>query len=154
MQPLLVDFKPSYQLTLLLIGMGLSMSAILIAMPIVWHIKLCVLLWMVASVIYATAKYALLMLPSSVVALHVAQQKVGRQNKIHIKRRGDHDSHEVAVCGETVVTPYLTVIRLQQKNAPLLRRVFKINIVLMADTTDATSFRKLRTWLRWGIRSL
>lgn len=149
MQPLHVDFKPSYQLTLLLTCMGLAMSTILIAMPIVWHIKLCVLLWMVASVMYVTAKYALLILPSSVVALHVTQQ-----NKLHFWYKGDQESHEVAVCGETVVTPYLTVIRLQEKNAPLLRRVFKNSIVVMADTTDATSFRKLRTWLRWGINSL
>lgn len=147
MQPLHLNFKPSYQLTILLISMGLMMSAILIAMPIVWHIKLSLLLLMVASVTYATAKYALLLLPVSVIALDITQQ-----NKINIKLKDGHEMNEVSVCAETVVTPYLTVLRLQQKNAPLLQRVFKISIVVMTDTTDTASFRKLRTWLRWGTK--
>jgi toxin CptA len=147
MQPLHLNFKPSYQLTILLIGMGLIMSAILIAMPIVWHIKLSILVLIVASVTYATAKYALLLLPVSVIALDITQQ-----NKINIKLKDGLEMNEVSVCAETVVTPYLTVLRLQQKNAPLLRRVFKISIVVLTDTTDAASFRKLRVWLRWGAK--
>lgn len=123
------------------------MAIILIAMPIIWHIKLAVLLLIIASVIFAVVKYALLILPASIVAIDVTSQ-----NKIYITRRNGLDDHEFAICGDSVVTPYLTVINLQQKNAPLLRRVFKISIVLLPDTTDAASFRKLRTWLRWGIK--
>lgn len=147
MQPLRLNFKPSYRLTCMLVCMGLMMATILIAMPIIWHIKLAVLLLIIASVIFAVVKYALLILPASIVAIDVTSQ-----NKIYITRRNGQDDHEFAICGDSVVTPYLTVINLQQKNAPLLRRVFKISIVVLPDTTDAASFRKLRTWLRWGIK--
>lgn len=147
MQPLHLNFKPSYRLAFMLVCMGLMMAAILIAMPIIWHIKLAMLLLIIASVIFAVVKYALLILPASIIAIDITQQ-----NKIYITRGNGADDHEFVICGDTVVTPYLTVINLQQKNAPLLRRVFKISIVAMSDTTDAASFRKLRTWLRWGIK--
>ena len=147
MQPLHLDFKPSYQLTILLTSMGLAMAAILFAMPIVWHIKLCMLLVITAGVLYAVAQYALLLMPRSVIAIAITQQ-----NKLHITYQHGQEIGDLSVCGETVVTPYLTVIRLQQNNASGLRRVFKINIVVMPYSAEAASFRKLRIWLRWGIK--
>lgn len=147
MQSLHIDFKPSYQLTALLAGMSVTMIAILIVMPIVWYIKLAIALVVIANASYAIAKYAVLALPSSCIALKLTQQ-----NLLEIMRKDGHSCIDLHVCADSVVTPYLTVIRLQQKNAPLLRRAVKVSIIVLADSTHADSFRKLRTWLRWGRR--
>lgn len=149
MQPLHLDFKPSYRLASMLASMGLLMAVILIAMPLLWPIKLALFILMLAAVIYATAKHALLLLPTSIVTL-----TVNHQNKLDLLLKSGLRLSDLCVCAETVVTPYLSVIRLQQKNAPWLRRVFKITMVVMADSADAASFRKLRTWLRWGVNLL
>lgn len=149
MQPLHLDFKPSYRLASMLAGMGLMATVILIAMPILWPIKLSLSIFVIAAVIYAIAKYALLILPASMVML-----TVNPQNKLEAALKSGVRLTDVGVCAETVVSPYLTVIRLQQKNAPWRKRVFKISVVVMPDSVDSTSFRKLRTWLRWGTNSL
>jgi len=149
MQPLHLDFKPSYRLASMLAGMGLMATVILIAMPILWPIKLSLSILVIAAVIYAIAKYALLILPASMVML-----TVNPQNKLEAALKSGVRLTDVGVCAETVVSPYLTVIRLQQKNAPWRKRVFKISLVVMPDSVDSTSFRKLRTWLRWGTNSL
>jgi len=149
MQPLHLDFKSSYRLASMLAGMGLLMAVILIAMPLLWPIKLALFILALAAVIYATAKHALLLLPTSIVGL-----TVNHQNRLELMFKNGVRLSDLCVCAETVVTPYLSVIRLQQKNAPWLRRVFKISIVVLPDSTDADSFRKLRTWLRWGVNSL
>jgi hypothetical protein len=149
MQPLHLDFKPSYRLASMLAGMGLMATVILIAMPILWPIKLSLSIFVIAAVIYAIAKYALLILPASMVML-----TVNPQYKLEAALKSGVRLTDVGVCAETVVSPYLTVIRLQQKNAPWRKRVFKISVVVMPDSVDPASFRKLRTWLRWGTNSL
>lgn len=149
MQPQHLNFKPSRILALLLAAMGLSVSAILIVMPLLWYVKSGIFLWVFISVIYGIAKYALLSLPFSVIAFDISQQ-----NKLDISYRNGQLMRDVSVCNDSVVTEYLTVIRLEQKNAPLLRRVFKTNILLMPDSLDAASYRRLRTWLRWGIKPI
>ncbi|OYY82251.1 MAG: hypothetical protein B7Y34_03000 [Methylophilales bacterium 16-45-9] len=86
------------------------------------------------------------MLPWSCVALSVSSN-----NALKITLRDGTQLSDLAVATDTVVTPYLTVLRYQQKNAPFLRRVFKSSLIVMPDTTDKESFRKLRVWLRWGV---
>ena len=51
---------------------------------------------------------------------------------------------EYAVLGNTYVSPYLTVLNLQQADAKVIKR-----IALLPDSLDAEDFRKLRVWLRW-----
>lgn len=149
MQPQHLDFKPSKLLTLLLAGVGLSASVILVAMPMLWYVKSGVLILIFISVIYALAKYALLILPGSVIAFDISAQ-----NKLDITYKNGYLMRDASVCHDSVVTAYLTVIRLQQKNAPLIRRVFKTTILVLPDCTDATAYRRLRTWLRWGVKPI
>ena len=125
------------------------MAVILIVMPLVWHIKLGILLMLCVSVVIAVAKYALLLTPGAIVALSINQQ-----NELQIWRKDGICLEGLCVCSETLVTPYLCLIRLQHKNAPFIRRVFKISIVLFSDTADADNLRRLRTWLRWGIKPI
>lgn len=125
------------------------MTAILIAMPLLWHIKLGILLILCVTVVTAVAKYALLLTPGAIVALSINQQ-----NELHIMRKDGVLLEGLSVCGETVVTPYLCLIRLQNKNAPFIWRVFKVSIVLLSDTAAADSLRRLRVWLRWGVNPI
>jgi len=56
----------------------------------------------------------------------------------------------VSVTSDSVVTPYLTVVRFYQKNAAILSRVFSFKMIILPDSLDAESYRLLRVWLRWG----
>lgn len=146
MKPLHIDFKPTKQLSALLVIMSAAMCAILIPLPFSWQIKLAVVVSVVISLSYAVAANCLLMLPWSCVALSVSSN-----NALKITLRDGTQLSDLAVATDTVVTPYLTVLRYQQKNAPFLRRVFKSSLIVMPDATDKESFRKLRVWLRWGV---
>lgn len=146
MKPLHINFKPSYRLTALLLLMSVAMSAILIPLPLSWQIKLAIVTSVAISASYAVALNALLILPWSCVGL-----RVNVKNELEIIRRDGSKYSAVHICNDTVVTPYLTVIRYQQKNAPFFQRVFKSSMIVTNDSTDAGSFRQLRVWLRWGI---
>lgn len=122
------------------------MSAILIPLPLSWQIKSVIVILVVIWTSYAVALSSLLILPWSCVALHV-----NLKNELEIVRRDGSKYSDVLICNDTVVTPYLTVIRYQQKNAPYLWRVFKSSLIVTKDSTDANIFRRLRVWLRWGI---
>jgi hypothetical protein len=72
------------------------------------------------------------------------------KNELVVTRRNGTQLLNLVIGADTVVTPYLTVIRYQQKNAPLMQRVFKSSQIVLNDSTDTDSFRKLRVWLRWA----
>jgi len=145
MQPLHINFKPTYTLTALLVMMSAAMCAILIPLSLSWQIKLAIVVAVIICLSYMLAEKCLLILPWSCVAL-----SINIKNELMVTRRNGTQLSNLAVDVDTVVTPYLTVIRYQQKNAPLLQRVFKHNQIVMCDSTDEDSFRKLRVWLRWA----
>jgi toxin CptA len=145
MKPLHINFKPSYQLTALFVAMGVAMCAILIPLPFSWQIKLAVVIIVITCVSYATAAVSLLILPRSCVAL-----QVNVKNELEIIRNDGSRLCNLLLSRDSVVSPYLTVMRYQQKNAPFWQRVFKASIIILPDSTDAESFRQLRIWLRWG----
>lgn len=147
MKPLHINFKPSKQLSALLVVMSAVMCTILIPLPFSWQIKCAVVAIVIIGLSYAVAANILLVLPWSCVAL-----SVNIKNELKLIRKDGSQLPDVLVCADTVVTPYLTVIRYQQKNAPLPQRVFKSSIIIMRDSTDTESFRKLRVWLRWGVQ--
>jgi toxin CptA len=146
MKPLHINFKPSQRLTSILVMMSMTMCAILISLPLPWQIKLFIVILVVIMTSYAVALSSLLILPWSCVAL-----RVNIKNELEIICRDGSKYSDVLICNDTVVTPYLVVIRYQQKNVPFLQRVFKASMIVTKDSTDAESFRRLRVWLRWGI---
>ncbi|MFM9912332.1 MAG: protein YgfX [Methylophilaceae bacterium] len=56
----------------------------------------------------------------------------------------DGDWLEAKVLGSSLVLPYLTVLNLKLPNGR-----WPLNVVLLRDSVDAESFRRLRVWLKW-----
>ena len=121
------------------------MCCILIPLTLSWQIKLLLAVAMVSSATYAVLGYGLLLFPWSVVAL-----TVNVKNELQITRRDGLQLHDLSVCADSVVTPYLTVIHVYSKNAPLWRRIFTRHLIILPDAVDTESYRQLRVWLRWG----
>ncbi len=143
-KPIQLDFKPSITLTLIICTMGLCAGAILILPALVWQIKLMLGTGILGAVIYAVCQYGLLLLPWSCVAL-----SIGSNNQLQLLCRNGNRWH-ANVRGDSVVTPYLTVMNYDVPNVPLLARLFTTHLVILPDMLDEESFRKLRVWLRWG----
>lgn len=144
MKPIQLDFKPSIVLTLIICAIGLGSGAILILPALIWQIKLILGIAILSAVIYSVCQYGLLLLPWSYVSLNVSSSL-----EVQLVRR-DGKQIEVHVCGNSVVTPYLTVVNCKVTDAPLLMRLFSPHLVILPDALDAESFRQLRVWLRWG----
>lgn len=121
------------------------MCCILIPLTLPWQIKLLLVVAVVLSAAYAVYGYGLLLLPWSGVAL-----MVNAKNELQITRRNGVQLSDLLVCADSVVTPYLTIVRYHPKNAPMLRRIFTARLIIMPDAIDAESYRQLRVWLRWG----
>ena len=144
MKPIRLDFKPSITLTLIICAMGLGAGVILILPALIGQIKLMLGIFILSAVIYTVCQYGLLSLPWSYIALNVSSS-----NQVQLVRR-DGKQIDVHVRGDSVVTPYLTVVNCQVINAPLLARLFAPHLVILPDALDAESYRQLRVWLRWG----
>ncbi len=52
---------------------------------------------------------------------------------------------ETKVLSSSLVLPYLTVLNLKVPN-----RRWSFNVLVLPDSVDAESFRRLRVWLKWG----
>ena len=139
-----LDFKPSITLTLITCAMGLGAGVILILPALIGQIKLMLGMVILSAVIYTVCQYGLLLLPWSYIALNVSSS-----NLLQLVRR-DGKQIDVHVCGDSVVTPFLTVVNCQVADAPLLTRLFAPHLVILPDALDAESYRQLRVWLRWG----
>jgi toxin CptA len=144
MKPIKLDFKPSIVLTLIICAMGLGAGIILILPAFIWQIKLILGIAILSAVIYSVCQYGLLLLPWSYVSLNVSSS-----HQVQLLSR-DGKQIDVHVCGNSVVTPYLTVVNCKVTDAPLLMRLFAPHLVILPDALDAESFRQLRVWLRWG----
>ena len=130
--------------------MGLAMGCILIPLALLWQIKLLLAVAVMLSAGYAVYGYGLLRLQWSAVAL-----TVNARNELQITRRDGARLSELSVCADSIVTPYLTIVRYHPKHAPLWRRVlgrrvFASSLIILPDAVDAEGYRQLRVWLRWG----
>ena len=144
MKPIQLDFKPSIRLTLIICMMGLGAAAILILPAWIWQIKLLLALLISGAVIYNVCQYGLLLLPWSCVGL-----SVDSRNQLQLARR-DGKVLSVDVCGDSVVTPYLTVVNCRIQDANIFARLLTRHLLILPDMLDAEASRQLRVWLRWG----
>ena len=98
---------------------------------------------MLLAASYNIFRDALLRLPGSVVALEVTSQG-------HLRcqcRSGEW--LDAAVCGNSFVTPWLTVLNLRLPGKRCARHA-----LVLPDSADGEMFRRLRVWLRWGSQAL
>jgi len=124
------------------------MGCILIPLHLSWLIKFSLIVVIMLYAIYVVCRYGLLLLPWSHLAL-----SVNAKNALQITRRDGLQLSDLSICADSVVTPYLTVIRFQQKNATMISRIFCSQLIILPDAIDAESYRQLRVWLRWGNNS-
>ena len=124
------------------------MACILIPLQLYWQIKLVIVLAIAISATYVICGYGLLLLPWSCVGL-----LINAKNELQITRRDGTQLSAVSVVGDSVVTPYLTVIRFHQKNTTILSHIFSFQLIILPDALDAESYRQLRVWLRWAQHS-
>ena len=156
MKPIQLNFKSSFLLSALIVGMSLGACCILVLLTLFWQIKLLLVLTVVGLAGYAVCCYGLLLLPWSCVAL-----SVNVKNQLQFIRK-DGKQLEVIVQENSVVTPYLTVLNCKLSNQEqlddislIMRRLLmlnltKLSVTILPDALDHESYRQLRVWLRWA----
>ena len=110
-----------------------------------WPLKLMLSFLIIGSTIYTLFCHCLRLLPWSIVMI-----KVNIKNQIQLIRQ-DGQELDVTVLGNTLVTPYLTVLNCRCNQAELLQLLFPPRIVIFSDGVDAEAYRRLRVFLRWAI---
>ncbi|TFW70779.1 hypothetical protein C3Y98_08885 [Methylotenera oryzisoli] len=103
------------------------------------------LIWLVA--IYVMAGAGLHLLPWSPVALHV-----NAKNQLNITRKDGQSLSDLSLNGDSIVTPWLTILQFRPKDAIYWQRLLNHSVLILPDSTDAQSFRQLRVWMLWGQR--
>lgn len=134
-----MDLRPSNLLTaaLLLTGGAVIVFAVVLPMPL-W-IKGLLGLTGVMATLYHVAHDARRRLPGAIVALAISAK-----GELRVKPRA-HDWLDAVVLPGSTVTPWLTVLNVRTADRKRMR-----SIVILPDSLDAASFRRLRVWLRWG----
>lgn len=102
-------------------------------------------LLLVAHVIYAIKRYVWLRRDNSCVWLEITSK-----HQLNISYKDGHCDLDVHVRDDSVVSPYLILLSYTPRNAPMWRRVLGHYLIIMIDSTDAESYRKLSVWLRWA----
>lgn len=103
------------------------------------------LIWLAAT--YVMAAVGLHLLPWSPVALHV-----NAKNQLYIIRKDGHSLSDCSLSGDSIVTPWLTIVQFKPKDATYLQRLLTHSVLILPDSTDAQSFRIFRVWMLWGKR--
>ncbi len=76
--------------------------------------------------------------------------KVNIKNQLQLIRQ-DGQELNVTALGNTLVTPYLTVLNCRYNQTNLLQRLFTLHIIIFSDGVDVEAYRRLRVFLRWAI---
>lgn len=136
--------------------MSLGACCILISLTLFWQVKLLLVLVISGSASYVVCCYGLLLLPWSCVALNV-----NVKNQLQLIRK-DGKTLDVVAQGNSVVTPYLTVLNCKLSNRDQLAgmsfitqfllklNLTNVSLTILPDALDHESYRQLRVWLRWG----
>jgi toxin CptA len=120
---------------------GALLIVLLVAMA--WPLKLLLGLLILASTGYTVFCHCLRSLPWSIVMI-----KVNVKSQMQLIRQ-DGKQLEVTVLGNTVVTPYLTVLNCRHNQLTFAQRLFSQHIIIFSDAVDAEAYRQLRVYLRW-----
>ena len=133
-------FHPSRYLILMIVMAHAVAAGAFLFVPISKIALFLLLIVLAVSMVYYVLRDAGLILGGAWIALGLEDDRVVLHN-----RKGE----EVvgALLRSSVVTPYLVVL-----NIALPGQRSRRNVVLMADSMDAESFRQLRVALKWGAR--
>lgn len=145
MKPIQINFKPSIVFSAIIALLSLAACSILILLQLPWQIKLLLLIIILLAALNAIAHRGLLLFPWSFTALGI-----NSKNALQLTRKSGAQLTQVSVCADSVVTPYLAIIRCQTEDATLLARLLPCYLIVLPDMADAESYRQLCVWLRWG----
>lgn len=104
-----------------------------------------VTLLLVAHVVYAIKRYAWLRRDNACIRLEITSQ-----HKLNVSYKNGHCDRDVRVRHDSVVSPYLILLSYTPRHVSMWRRVLGHYLIIMKDSTDAESYRKLSVWLRWA----
>lgn len=133
-----IQLRPSRQLAVLLSLAHCTAAGVFwpLALPAV--VKVIITLLLAGSLYYYLRRDAWLVSPQSVVTLHLTGKN---RCKAEIRAK---KSINTIIDASTFVAPYMTVLCLKMEQAYRYR-----TIVILPDSIDADSFRRLRVWLKW-----
>lgn len=135
-----IKLHSSRRLTALLAAAhGAALAALLFVLPLRAGLALAAAL--VVSLIYYLLRDAWRRLPGSCIGLVLEDEGV-------VLHRRDGVQVSCVIGPGSLVTPALTVLHALPQGARLAR-----SVVILPDSLDAESFRKLRVWLKWGNHS-
>lgn len=144
MKPIQVDFKPSRIFIGLIISASLTSGLTLISTPLIWQIKLPIMLVIIIASVYTILHHGLLRMPGAIISL-----RVDINSELYVLRK-DGKELKVRVAANTTVTPYLVVLNFQTSNVVWYQRLYNHTLIVLPDSTDSEAFRQLRVWLRWA----
>lgn len=135
---LVLQRRPSRQLAILLFIAHLASFGLLWTLTAPLWFKVIITGLLVASLIYYLRQDAFLTSSAAITAFKLTNA----QKCITTTRSGAITKG--SLLANTFVSPYLTVILIQSQGKWLSR-----SIVILPDSLDADTFRRLRVWLRW-----
>ncbi len=136
-----VILRPSYRLAAILLAVHAAVAGLLMTLPLPQWVMPGATTLLLASLIHAVRRYALLRSGLAVTTLTFND----RETLCASLRDGS--SHVGLVLGSSTVGTMLTIL-----NLALDGRRLPVHVVLMCDSLSADDFRRLRVWLRWGPR--
>lgn len=119
--------------------------AILIPLPLLWQIKLLIIVTILMMAVYAICMHGLRILPWSLVAL-----EINPKNELNLQCLNGRQMLNVKVSEESIATQYLVILRYKPHDTYKLQGLFSRHLVILPDAIEANAFRRLRVWLRWG----
>ena len=138
MNVLSIQLQPSSRLAVLLSLAHCTAAGVFWPLALPVAMKLIIALLLAGSLYYYLRRYAWLISPRSITTLHLT----GR-NGCRIKTRTD-EYIDTVIDTSTFVAPYMSVLCLRKGQT---RHYY--TVVILPDSIDSDSFRRLRVWLRW-----
>lgn len=138
-KPLQVDLRPSPRLAAILMVASASAVFLLLIVPLPWWGKLAGVLTVMVTSIRQMQRHAWRSVPHAWMRLQWSAES-GWQ-----AWRNDGEATGVTILPDSMVTSALTVIRFRSAD-----QRWPQALVLLADSADAESLRRLRVQLRWA----
>jgi len=139
-KPMIVRLQPSYWLALVIALAAAASVLIMLSMPATLWIKLALSLVIVLVAIFHIWQDALLRFSWS-----WASVEVNSTGALILNRR-DGTACEATIQVSSFVASYLTVLNIGIGNSYWQR-----HLILLPDSADLDSLRRLRVWLLWGL---
>jgi toxin CptA len=135
-------FSPSRLFSFFLIETFILAIFIIFILPFTIIVKLGLAVILLGALFYFWSRDALLILPSSYVALRI------EGDLVTLSTRGRHELKGV-VAHDSVVMAALTILNVEQGKGKKV-----LSIVIFPDSLEAEKYRELRVLLKWGYRKV